>query len=184
MRNKIIFYLNKISQNRINPPEELDRSIYQIIYNNETGKAKPFEPIFKFALAFILILTFFNLFQKFVYPAILYNKMMNKIITLQNQRNVNKILSLYSDKFFAHKMDVLKNNFQMFFKYYKTINYKPVREKVLLKDDSLIIINKVYYEAISINKKYPRLKYDGIEQIFFNKENGEWKIIAWHYKEI
>jgi hypothetical protein len=180
--NNIEKILNSLSRINIEPPKSLDFKVYNLIYRKDFKNKIYLNFYIKTGIALASIFLIFFIYQIILNPLIFYNKIMNEIVSLYSSRDVKKIVNIYSKNFYGSKIKDIEKNVKLLFNYYKNIDYKTKKEKVILKNNYAIIINSFYYRALPIYNNLKELKYSGREKIFLIKENGSWKIIGWYYE--
>lgn len=164
-----------------------DSNIKNFIRNYEPEKSISFAFVYRLAFSFLILAVIigisFNV-RNYINNKknnMLYQNVISRIIEVNNTRDLKAALDLYSNEFFlTHDKNAIKNNISRFFSEYKEIKYKPEKEKVVVKNNRMMIENKFTY--IAKNKK-DILMYNGKERIYLKKENNNWKIIAWIYEK-
>ncbi len=182
MNYNLIKLLKQASAINITPSNETDTKIREIIYNSEISPYSRWNTFLKPAFAIVVVFLILIIVRNIFYPAYIYNNVMSTIMEIQREKDVNKALSLYSDEFFyILSKEKFKNNIKTLFTYYNKIKYIPEKYKVILKKNTLLIENIVYYEAYPKSKKFAQIVYKGRERIYFKKEDDKWRIVAWIY---
>ncbi|MBN1898972.1 MAG: hypothetical protein JW827_09355 [Spirochaetes bacterium] len=179
MSNDLTQLLQSASPIELTPSPELDLKIKDIIYNTKTTKSFFSVRALLFSLSVFIIFVIIN---HIFYPGYLYNNVMASIIKAQEEKNVDKALNLYSQEFFKRtSRRKVKDNIQKLFAHYKKIDYIPEKEKVILKNNNLLIENKVYYHADPKDREISPITFKGKERIYLKKESQGWKVFAWIY---
>lgn len=96
--------------------------------------------------------------------------------------DLEKSISFYSKDFMNEEgvnIQVIKKNTEYVYKNYDNIIYKMSNVKITIKDDKAVSIDEFEYSAEPVDKKLKLLSYKGKERIYWQKEDGEWKIINW-----
>jgi len=96
--------------------------------------------------------------------------------------DLEKSISFYSKDFMNEEgvsLQKIKKNTEYVYKNYDNIIYKMSNIKITIKDDKAVSIDEFEYSAEPLKKNLKPLNYKGKERIYWQKENGEWKIINW-----
>lgn len=178
--------------------EEMDNIIVNNIYNPpvikrlKEWKDKLLNPVFlRVALAILIIgIIIFSFIQirsirySEIEPQELYNHVISQIQEINNKKDIKKALNIYSDDFFKQNdREEVKKNIEILFKNYATIEYNPIKEKIIIKDNNALIENKIKYFARAIDEGAKSLSYQGKERIYLKRYRNKWKIVAWLYEE-
>jgi len=182
MENKMEKLLKRAGDIKISVPDEVDDKIIEYIYSYNDTKYQSFFKILKPAFVLGVIIFLFLSVRSIFYSNMVYKNIMNRINSVQRERDVYKALDLYSQDFFtSNSKKELKENIESLFTLYKHIKYIPRKDRVILKGNRVLIENNVYYKAESDNKMVPKIEFKGKERIYLKKVNREWKIFAWVY---
>ncbi len=101
-------------------------------------------------------------------------------------KNLDKSLSFYSKDFMSDEgadLNQIRKNTAYIYENYDNIIYVMKNIKINIKDNSAVSVDEFEYKADSKNKKLKNLNYTGRERIYWQKENGDWKIINWIYEQ-
>ncbi|MDD5065492.1 MAG: hypothetical protein PHF84_00460 [bacterium] len=100
-------------------------------------------------------------------------------------KDVEKAFLYYSEGFSSDtgvKLSELKKNTVLLYKVYEQINYSILDFSVNVKGGTAVSTDRFTYSASPVNLSYKPLDYQGKERIYWQKENGVWKIVNWIYE--
>ncbi len=178
--------------------KELDNTIINNIYSPSVKnsvkewKNRLLSPVFLRPILTVLIIIIITLYfiqiksikYSKINPQELYNQITSRIQEINTNKDIKKALNIYSDDFFKQNNRAeVKKNIEILFKNYTFIEYKPIKEKVIIKNNNALIENKIKYYARANNNQVSPISYQGKERIYLKRYRDEWKIVAWLYED-
>ena len=195
---RFINLLKNAGNFKLESNKELDNTIINNIYSPpvknsvKEWKNRLLSPVFLRPILAVLIIIIITLYfiqiksikYSKISPQELYNQITSQIQEINTNKDIKKALNIYSDDFFKQNNRAeVKKNIEILFNNYAFIEYKPIKEKVIIKDNNALIENKIKYYARAINNQVSPISYQGKERIYLKRYRDEWKIVAWLYED-
>ena len=192
---KLIQLLMAAGNFELNSSDTVDNIIVNDIHNSNITERKEhrllssffIRPLLAVLIIFILTLSIVkirNTMHKKIEPQELYDYIISQIQDINVKKDIEMALNIYSEDFFnQNNRDELKKNIENLFMNYTEIEYRPVKEKIIVKNGNALIENKIKYYAKAYDKAVKPLFYQGKERIYLKRIRNKWKIVAWVYEE-
>jgi hypothetical protein len=192
----LIQLMNNAGKMKLETSQKTDHMILSNISNVNIRSLKRAHHIhnsLKIMMSIVAVVSLsFFLYTGFISPsdltqaeiAQIYSSFMNRVNEVHASKDVSKALSLYSEEFYSQNdKQKLTENIKNLFDNYFEIDYTPIKEKIIVKQDSALIENQFTYSAKPVDRSVQSLSYQGKEKIYLKKSDNHWKVVAWVYEE-
>lgn len=101
------------------------------------------------------------------------------------EKSVDKAFAFYSDSFMSDtglRLEEMKKNTRLLYRVYRDILYGVSDYSVSISKDTALSKDRFTFRAVPVNPAYKPLDQGGRERIYWQKENGQWKIVNWVYE--